>query len=158
MRHWAKARFYLQPMAEVTVSTDIDRTRSDVWEYLRDIGSHVDWMADAEAIRFTTEQVEGTGTSFECDTKIGPIRLTDLMTITSWEDAAEMGVRHEGVVTGVGEFTLTDLDHGRTRFTWREDLSFPLWLGGPIGEIAAKPILTLVWKRNLKRLKSLLEQ
>ena len=145
-------------MAEVTVVVEIDRTPTQVWSYLRDISSHVDWMADATEIRFTSEQTEGVGTSFECDTKIGPIKLTDVMTITSWVDEAEMGVRHEGVVTGVGEFHLSETSSGGSRFSWREDLSFPLWLGGPIGEVVAKPILTAVWKRNLKKLKASLEK
>ena len=145
-------------MAEVTVVVEIDRTPTQVWSYLRDISSHVDWMADATEIRFTSEQTEGVGTSFECDTKIGPIKLTDVMTITSWVDEAEMGVRHEGVVTGVGEFHLSETSSGGSRFSWREDLSFPLWLGGPIGEVVAKPILTADWKRNLKKLKASLEK
>jgi carbon monoxide dehydrogenase subunit G len=144
-------------MAEVIVAVEIDRTPSEVWASLRDISSHVEWMADATEIRFVTDQTEGTGTTFECDTKVGPIRLTDVMTITSWIDEAEMGVRHEGIVTGVGEFRLTDAAGGGTRFTWREDLSFPLWLGGPIGEVVAKPVLTAIWKRNLGRLKVSLE-
>jgi len=141
-------------MPEVTVSTEIDGSPSEVWADVRNIASHVDWMADATEIRFVTDTTEGTGTSFECDTKIGPIKLTDVMTITSWVDEAEMGVRHVGVVTGEGRFTLDPIDGGRrTRFTWNEALNFPLWLGGPIGEIVAKPILTAVWKRNLTRLR-----
>jgi uncharacterized protein YndB with AHSA1/START domain len=145
-------------MAEVTVAVDIDRTPEQVWSYVRDLGSHVDWMADATEIRFLSDQREGTGTSFECDTKVGPIKLTDVMTITNWVDNAEMGVRHDGVVTGIGEFTLTEIDASGTRFSWREDLAFPIWLGGPIGEVVAKPILTAIWKRNLKRLKANVEQ
>jgi uncharacterized protein YndB with AHSA1/START domain len=144
-------------MAEVTVVTEINRPPGEVWSYLRDISSHVEWMADATEIRFVTEQTEGVGTTFECDTKIGPIKLTDVMTITSWVDEAEMGVRHEGVVTGVGEFELSETASGGSRFSWHENLSFPIWLGGPIGEIVAKPILTAVWKRNLKKLKQTLE-
>ncbi len=145
-------------MPEVTVSTEIDGSPSEVWADVRNIASHVDWMADATEIRFTSDTTEGTGTSFECDTKIGPIKLTDVMTITSWVDEAEMGVRHVGVVTGEGRFTLDPVDGGaRTRFTWNETLNFPLWLGGPIGEIVAKPILTAVWKRNLTRLRQRFE-
>lgn len=142
----------------MTVSTEIDRSPAEVWADVRDIGSHVEWMADATAIRFTTPSTEGVGTSFECDTKVGPLKLTDVMTITSWVDEAEMGVRHVGMVTGEGRFTLDPLDGGsRTRFTWTEDLSFPLWLGGPIGERVAKPIFGLIWRRNLGRLKRRLE-
>lgn len=136
------------------MSTEIDGSPSEVWADVRNIASHVDWMADATEIRFITDTTEGTGTSFECDTRIGPFKLTDVMTITSWVDEAEMGVRHVGVVTGEGRFTLQPIDGGsRTRFTWNEALHFPLWLGGRIGELVAKPILTVVWKRNLTRLR-----
>ena len=136
------------------MSTEIDGSPSEVWADVRNIASHVDWMADATEIRFTSDTTEGPGTTFECDTRIGPIKLTDVMTITSWVDEAEMGVRHVGVVTGEGHFTLDPIDGGtRTRFTWNEVLHFPIWLGGPVGEWVAKPILTAVWKRNLTRLR-----
>ncbi|MEM9562005.1 MAG: SRPBCC family protein [Actinomycetota bacterium] len=142
----------------MTVSTDIERSPAEVWADVRNIDTHVDWMADAVEIRFVSESREGTGTQFECDTKVGPIKLTDVMTITSWVDEQEMGVRHVGVVTGEGVFTLTPLAGGTgTRFTWHEALSFPLWLGGPIGERVAKPILGAIWRRNLTRLKRRLE-
>ena len=48
----------------------------------------------------------GPGTRFECDTKIGPVTLTDVMEITRWVPGKAIGVRHSGVVTGTGEFTL----------------------------------------------------
>ena len=71
-----------------------------VWAAVEDVGSHVEWMADAEAIRFTSASTSGVGTTFECDTKVGPLRLTDLMEITRWEPGKAMGVRHVGLVTG----------------------------------------------------------
>ena len=114
-------------------------------------------MADAAEIRFTTDQVEGVGTTFECDTEVGPIKLTDVMTITSWEEGSRMGVRHEGFVTGEGEFVLTDQGEGKTLFVWWEDLSFPWWLAGPLGAFVARPVLGGIWKRNLKKLKTSLE-
>ena len=66
----------------INVSTVIDARPGEVWAVVEDIASHVDWMADAEAIRFTTERTSGVGTTFECDTKVGPFRLTDVMQIT----------------------------------------------------------------------------
>ena len=41
----------------------------------------------------------GVGTTFDCDTKIGPFRLTDRMEITEWVPNAAMGVSHVGTVT-----------------------------------------------------------
>ncbi len=134
------------------MSTIIDAPPKQVWADVEDLASHVSWMADAREIRFLGEQRSGVGTRFECDTKIGPIRLTDVMEITEWVPGRSMGVRHSGVVTGTGRFTLKKARGGRTQFQWRERLVFPLWLGGPVGAFASKPVLRWVWRRNLKRL------
>ena len=74
------------------MSIIIDRPPSVVWQSVEDIASHVEWMADAEAIRFTSASTHGVGTTFDCDTKIGPLRLTDRMEITEWIPNATMGV------------------------------------------------------------------
>ena len=142
----------------VVVSTVIERAAADVWADIRNIESHVTWMQDAAEIRLLSEHHEGSGTRFECDTKVGPISLTDVMEITAWEDERRMGVRHVGLVEGSGEFTLEELAPERSEFRWEEDLSFPWFMGGPIGAFLARPILRFVWKRNLSRLKSRIEE
>ncbi|MEQ1788578.1 MAG: SRPBCC family protein, partial [Acidimicrobiales bacterium] len=139
-------------VARIRVSTVLDAPPAAVWADLEDIGSHVEWMADAEAIRFVTDQTAGVGTTFECDTKVGPFRLTDVMEITEWVPGKTMGVRHTGVVTGTGRFTLKKARGGRTAFQWKERLVYPLWLGGPVGAFLSKPVLRWVWRRNLARL------
>jgi uncharacterized protein YndB with AHSA1/START domain len=146
-------------VTRIRVSIDYDATPDDVWRTLEPVDSHVDWMADAESIRFLTEQTEGVGTRFECVTRVGPIRLVDDMEITAWEPGRAMGVRHRGVVSGRGRFTLEPLDGGRrTRFTWAEELSFPWWLGGPVGSAVGGPlVLRRIWAGNLRRLKPLVE-
>ena len=68
-----------------------------------------------------------------------------------------MGVRHSGLVTGEGRFTLARRRGGRTRFTWQERLVFPWWMGGPLGGLMGGQVLRLVWKRNLSTLKRLVE-
>ena len=143
----------------IVVSTEIDATPARVWEVVEPVERHVDWMHDAVAIRFTTEQTRGAGTEFLCDTKVGPIELVDRMEITEWVPGEVMGVRHIGLVTGVGRFTIEPIDLGRrTRFTWAEDLTFPWWMGGPIGAfIGGKVALRPIWKRNLRNLKRLVE-
>jgi hypothetical protein len=62
------------------------------------------------------------------------------------------------VVAGVGRFALRRRGRNRTRFTWTERLVFPWWMGGPVGAIAAKPVLRAVWRRNLRRLKREVEE
>ncbi|MEO6651950.1 MAG: SRPBCC family protein [Ilumatobacteraceae bacterium] len=146
-------------MGRISVSTEIDASPSAVWLVVEPIERHVDWMADATEIRFTSASNRGVGTEFECDTKVGPITLTDKMTVTEWEPEVRMGVRHSGVVTGSGVFELEPLDLGRrTRFTWTEDLTFPWFLGSRLGEVVGgQAVMKQIWRRNLRRLKHLVE-
>ncbi len=143
----------------IIVSTEIDATPARVWDVVEPVERHIDWMHDAVAIRFISEQTRGTGTAFLCDTKVGPIKLVDRMEITEWVPGEVMGVRHTGLVTGVGRFTLEPIDLGRrTRFTWAEDLTFPWWMGGPLGAwVGGKIALGPIWRRNLKDLRRLVE-
>jgi carbon monoxide dehydrogenase subunit G len=155
-------------VSDVTVSIDLDATPAEVWALVEPVERHVDWMADAVSIRFETDQTRGVGTSFLCDTKVGPIRLTDRMEITEWVPAVDgtigrMGVRHTGIVTGTGVFTIAPIaapgsNPARTRFTWSEQLDFPWYLGGRLGEIVGgKLILGPIWRRNLRSLRRLVD-
>jgi carbon monoxide dehydrogenase subunit G len=141
----------------IRVGISIDATPETIWQTVEPIEHHVDWMADAESIRFTSTRTRGAGTTFDCITKVGPIRLTDRMTVTEWDPGRAMGIEHHGMVTGHGRFTLRRRPRGRTRFTWDERLTFPLWMGGPVGALAAKPVLRAIWRRNLRRLKAIVE-
>jgi hypothetical protein len=69
-----------------------------------------------------------------------------------------MGVEHHGLITGVGRFRLEDQSHGGTTFIWEEDLSFPWWLGGRATAALARPLLALIWRRNLRRLAAMFEE
>ena len=144
-------------MARIHVSIDINATPERVWEVVEPVERHVDWMADAVAIRFVGQQTRGVGTAFLCDTKVGPLRLTDRMEITEWEPAKVMGVRHVGLVTGTGKFTITPNGSG-TRFEWIEDLIFPWWMGGPLaGIVGGQVVMRAIWRRNLLELKKIVE-
>ncbi len=148
---------YHEQVPAIRVAVTIDAPRGVVWRAIEDIGSHVEWMADAEAIRFTSARRRGVGTTFDCDTRVGPFRLVDRMEVTEWRPGRAMGVAHVGVVTGRGRFTLRGLPGGRTRFSWREDLRFPWWLGGALGAVLGGEVLRLIWARNLRNLKRLIE-
>jgi len=146
-------------VARISVRIELDATPQRVWEVVEPVENHVDWMHDAVAIRFQGEQTRGVGTSFLCDTKVGPIKLVDRMEITEWVPEQTMGVRHTGIVTGTGRFTITPIDLGRrSRFEWAEELFFPWWLGGPIGAyVGGKVVMQAIWRRNLRELKALVE-
>ena len=143
----------------ITVSVEIDSPPETVWRIVEPVENHIEWMHDAVAIRFTGEQTRGVGTEFLCDTKVGPIKLVDRMEITEWTPAEAMGVKHTGIVTGDGRFTLEPIDLARrTRFTWTETLTFPWWLGGPLGAlVGGRLVLRPLWKRNLGNLRRLVE-
>ena len=135
----------------VRVARQLPASRARVWAELREIERHVEWMADAVAITFTSSQREGVGTTFRCLTRVGPLSLVDVMTITSWREQEALGVRHEGLVTGEGDFALRDDDAG-TLVSWTETLHFPWWLGGHVGELIARPVFGSLWRGNLRRL------
>jgi hypothetical protein len=136
-------------MSTIRVELAVTQSPIIVWEELRHIDRHVDWMSDAVRIDFVGEQREGVGTSFDCVTKVGPIVLTDKMTITSWIENAAMGVEHRGLIRGQGSFTLSPRGVG-TLIAWREELFFPWWMGGSVGALVASPVLAALWRKNLR--------
>ncbi len=145
-------------MSRIRVSTIIALPPDAIWEMLGDVARHVEWMEDAVSITFTSDRRSGVGTSFDCITRVGPIRLADRMEITEWEPPHAMGVRHVGAVTGAGVFTVAPRGRDASLFTWTEELSFPWWLGGPVGALAGRPVLAHIWTRNLANLRALAER
>ena len=144
-------------MPTIQISSHINVSPEILWEELRHIDRHVNWMNDAVSITFTSPTTEGVGTQFSCLTKVGPLKTTDIMTITQWEEARTMGVEHVGLVKGAGTFQIALQCEGST-ITWRESLTFPWWMLGPFGSLFASPILQLIWKKNLKNLKAIVEK
>jgi hypothetical protein len=138
----------------IVLCTEIPATPTQVWSVVEPIQTHTRWMADAEQIAFVGTQMQGVGTEFDCLTRIGPLRTIDRMCVTEWEPGVTMGIEHRGVVVGRGRFTLAATPSG-TEFCWRELLTFPWWMGGTVGERAAKPVLERVWRANLARLRAL---
>jgi hypothetical protein len=136
-------------VTSIRVERALTQGPSVVWEELRHIERHVNWMVDATSIVFESPQHEGVGTSFRCTTKVGPFTLLDAMTITTWVEKSTMGVDHRGIVKGRGVFLLSPRGNG-TLLTWREELLFPWWMGGPLGALVAAPILRSLWRKNLE--------
>jgi carbon monoxide dehydrogenase subunit G len=138
------------------VFVDIAAPITNVWETLSDLKGHERWMGDVESIAFAGGVTSGPGTVMLVETKVGPLRLTDQMAVTLWEPPRRIVVEHQGLVTGTGEFVLDPIA-GATRFTWTEQLRFPIHLGGRLTSMLSRPVLIWLWGRNLQRLKSLIE-
>ena len=148
---------YHRSVAQIEVSVVIAAPRERVWTAAADLASHDEWMTDAESITFLSDRRSGVGTKMEVATRVGPLRTTDIMQVTDWVEGSKIGVRHTGLVTGEGAFELTSVDADTTTFAWRERLSFPWYLGGPITAWFAAPVLRRIWKSNLDRLRAHLE-
>ena len=146
-------------MIGVLVRTEIDAPPDRVWEVVRDLGAHVEWMEDAVAIRFLPGPTSGVGATFDCDTRIGPIALTDRMEVTEWREGEAIGVRHAGrrdrhrpVHAGRDARRPHDVHAGTS------SCGFP---GGSADRSARCPgawVLRRVWRRNLANLKRLVER
>lgn len=136
---------------QISVSTTIDAPPPQVWDALADIASHVEWMLDAESITFEGDQRRGVGTVFACLTRVGPLTLRDRMVVTRWDEGRAIGVEHHGAVSGEGVFELRPYGSG-SEVSWTESLTFPARLGGRIAAAAAQPVLTRIWRGNLRRL------
>lgn len=140
----------------IDVSAHIAAPLSVVWAAAEDFSSHAEWMSDAHGIEFGTEQRSGAGTVLIVETRVGPLRTADRFRITSMIEPERIIGVHEGAVTGDAVWSFAEDDTGTT-FTWTEDLQFPWWFGGRLGELVARPIFVRMWTKNLGRLKDHLE-
>ena len=141
----------------IEVSILINKPLDVVWNEVKVMEDHVKWMEDAVKIDILSENNSGLDTKMNVLTKVGPISLNDIITVTEWKEKESIGVIHEGIVTGKGVFYLTKVDENTTKFKWVETLNFPFYLGGPVGEVFGGLILKLIWKKNLKNLKEIIE-
>lgn len=141
----------------VEVAVTVPAPIQEVWDDLAQLESHAEWMRDAEAIEFLTDQTEGVGTRMRVPTRVGPLTTVDEMEFTRWEPPHLMAISHQGKFTGEGEIALQET-LGGTVVTWRERIKFPWIFGGPIGEVIASPILRWIWKTNLEALAARFEK
>jgi len=141
----------------IEVSIIINQPLEVVWNEVKVMENHVNWMQDAEKIDFLSDNTFGLNTKMKVLTKVGPFTLNDVITVTEWKEMESIAVIHEGIVTGEGVFNLSPVDKQSTKFQWVETLKFPFYLGGPIGEIFGGIVLKYIWKKNLKNLKGLFE-
>lgn len=136
----------------ITVVRSMAFPRPIVWEHLADIASHATWMKEAATIEFTSSRRAGVGTVIDVPTRVGPFVTKDRIEFTAWNEPSDLSVRHSGVISGTGTFMLDEMGPSLTTVTWQESIGLTLRLGGRLGELIARPIITRIWERNLKDL------
>ena len=107
-------------------------------------------MRDATEIIFEGEQRRGVGVRMKVPTRVGPLRVTDLMWVEEWIEEEAIGVVRFGRIGGWGRFELSSHPQG-TLLTLTEKLEFPWYMGGPLVGWLARPVLRRVFRANLLR-------
>ena len=143
----------LSAVAGVLVRTEIDASPTEVWRVVSSIADHVVWMDDAVGIEFTSPRTSGVGTTFDCETRVGPIELTDHMEVTEWVEGrvdrraltrasspARVGSRSSKPPTGAPS------SRGRRRCTSRGGS------GDRSARCRARGCCAAIWTRNLANL------
>lgn len=129
---------------------------NEVWERLSDLATHSEWMGDATSILFDGDQRRGVGVAMTVPTRVGPFRVVDIMEVDEWIEQERIGVRRRGRIGGWGRFELS-ADGNGSDLVITEQLRFPWYLGGPVTEWFARPILRRVFRANLVRLRRRVE-
>lgn len=126
-----------------------------VWQIITDWEHQNEWMLEASDFVVLSDQREGVGVLAEATITIGGITTRDKVRVTGWEPGKRLGIEHLGWVSGEGEIHLTPLSEDRTHFFWRETLYPPAGLLGAVGLTAFQPIMTRIFRRDVKILRGL---
>ncbi len=152
--HAAQIHNAVEIHTEITVPSDRQKT----WDLLVDLELQPVWMKDALSIEKLTEGPVGVGTVMRVPTQILFLRTTDRMEVTEFELLSRWAVKHVGLVTGEGAFSLHDAPEGSgTIVHWHERLSAPLGIIGRFGMTLLRPVLRHQFHSDLVRFKKLCE-
>ena len=70
----------------IETSIIINKPLDAVWQEVKVMENHVNWMEDAVKIDILSENNSGIDTKMNVLTKVGPIKLTDIITVTEWKE------------------------------------------------------------------------
>jgi uncharacterized protein YndB with AHSA1/START domain len=146
-------------MAEVVIiaETNIARPPEAVWPYLVDWERLGRWMREARDFRVLSPHREGVGVEAEATVRIAGISTRDRIRVTRWEPPSVLEMAHQGWVKGTGFMEVSPTASGAHVF-WREAL-VPPW--GPLGRLGMtllRPLMRLIFRRDLARLTELVER
>ncbi|HZJ51185.1 MAG TPA: SRPBCC family protein [Actinomycetota bacterium] len=126
-----------------------------VWKLITDWEHQGDWMLEAKDFKVLTEHREGVGVEAEATVSIGGISTRDRVRVSGWDPPQRLEIEHDGWVSGRGEFKLTPVGKDRTHVFWREELNPPLGALGTVGMNLFRPMMSRLFKRDLRILESL---
>lgn len=126
-----------------------------VWRLVTDWENQGDWQLEARDFVVTSTEREGVGVTAEATVSIGGITTRDVAEVVAWEPGKLLGIEHKGWVSGRGELRLTALGSNRTHVFWVETLYPPLGIAGAVGLMAFRPLMSRIFKRDLRVLQGL---
>lgn len=108
---------------QVTISAPVP----EVWLSLVNWKSQGEWMALTRVNSSHQGAADSNiGTTIDAFTGIGKLGILDRMRVTKWEPPTFCAVEHYGaIIKGIGEFKLSQLPDGRTKFDWYERIESP---------------------------------
>lgn len=142
---------------EMTQSITVDRPAAAVWPYLVDWERLDLWMEEISDVRVTTSHREGVGVEAEATVRIAGISTRDRIRVTSWEPPHVLEIAHLGWVSGRGLMELSPGPERSSLLLWTEALVPPWGIVGALGMRASLPLMRRVFRRDLVRLRDLVE-
>ncbi|MFM8998681.1 MAG: SRPBCC family protein [Actinomycetota bacterium] len=128
----------MQVESEVVLDAPIGRA----WEILMRWEDQARWMKDADSVTVTSPHREGIGVRLAVKTRVLNVPLfTEQLEVVAWEPPTRLLMAHRSFIGGVGEWAFAEVDAGRTRFTWREDISLPVPILGELALQVYKPFM-----------------
>jgi hypothetical protein len=135
-------------------TTELPGPSGVVWELLTDWEHQGDWQLEASDFEVVSPHRTGVGVEAEATVRIGGISTRDRIRVDVWEAERHLGIVHLGWVGGRGDLRLTPMGD-TTRVDWREELHPPLGLLGALGMRLFRPLMSRVFRRDLKVLAKL---
>jgi uncharacterized membrane protein len=142
---------------EITQSITVGRPTEAVWPYLVDWERLDLWMEEISDVRVTTPHREGVGVEAEATVRIAGISTRDRIRVTRWEPPHLLEIAHLGWVRGRGLMELSPEPVTSSRLLWTETLVPPWGPVGALGMRASLPLMRRVFRRDLVRLRELVE-
>lgn len=141
---------------QLSMRVDIRRPPKTVWPFLVDWERLPRWMKDMREVRVTSARREGVGVEAVATVRIAGISTRDHIRVARWEPPNVLEIAHLGWVKGTGRMELSPAGTG-SDLRWRETLIPPWGVLGRLGMRAVLPLMRRVFRRDLDRLKRLVE-